>query len=59
MLINIFGNSSNNSERRIDTSIFVQKPFFRTNYLESNNEEDMDMKNQFRDKNLKDPISIR
>ena len=27
---------------KIDTSLFVQKPYLRTNYLESNIEEDID-----------------
>ena len=59
MPINVFGNFSNNSENKIDTSLFVQKPYLRVNYVESNIEEDIDMKNQFRIKNLPDPISIR
>ena len=59
MPINVFGNSSNNSEQKIDTSLFVQKPYLRTNYIEANIEEDIDLKNQFRIKNLPDPISIR
>ena len=59
MPINVFGNSSNNSENRIDTSLFVQKHYLRTNYIESNVEEDIDLKNQFRIKYLPDPISIR
>ena len=58
MPINVFGNSSNNSEQKIDTSLFVQKPYLRTNYIESNIEEDIDLKNQYRIKNLPDPISI-
>ena len=59
MPINVFGNSkSNNSENKIDTSLFVQKPYLRTNYIESNIEEDIDLKNQFRIKNLPDPISL-
>ena len=58
MPINVFGNSSNNSDKKIDTSLFVQKPYLRTNYIESNIEEDIDLKNQFRIKNLPDPISI-
>ena len=58
MPINVFGNSSNNSGKKIDTSLFVQKPYLRTNYIESNIEEDIDLKNQFRIKNLPDPISI-
>ena len=59
MPTNVFGKSSNNSEGRIDTSLFVQKPFLRTNYLGTNIEEDIDVKNQFRIKNLPDPTSIR
>ena len=59
MPINVFGNSSNNSEQKIDTSLFVQKPYLRTNYIEGNIEEDIDLKNQYRIKNLPDPISIR
>ena len=57
MPINVFGNSSNNSEQKIDTSLFVQKPYLRTNYIESNIEENIDLKNQYRIKNLPDPIS--
>ena len=59
MPINVFGNSSNNSEQKIDTSLFVQKPYLRTNYIESSIEEDIDLKNQYRIKNLPDPISTR
>ena len=59
MPINVFGNSSNNSEQKIDTSLFVQKPYPRTNYLEANLEEDIDLKYQYRIKNLPDSISIR
>ena len=59
MPINVFGNSSNNSEQKNDTSLFVQKPYLRTNYIEANIEEDIDLKNQFRIKSLPDPISIR
>ena len=40
--MNAFGNSSINSENEIDTSLFFQKPFSRTNYIESNIEEDFD-----------------
>ena len=59
MPINVFGNSSNNSDNKIDTSLFVQKPYLRTNYIEANIEEDIDLKNQYRIKNVLDPISIR
>ena len=48
MPINVFGNSnSNSSDNKIDTSLFVQKPYLRHNYIESNIEEDIDLKNQF------------
>ena len=61
MPINVFGNSSNNSDNKIDTSLFVQKPYLRTNYIEANIEENIDLKNQYRIilKNSPDPISIR
>ena len=59
MPINVFGNSSNNSDNKIDTSLFVQKPYLRHNYIESNIEEDIDLKNQFRIKNLPDPILVQ
>ena len=48
MPINVFGNSiSNDNGSKSDTSLFVQKPYLKTNYIESNLEEDMDFKNQF------------
>ena len=60
MPINVFGNSnSNSSDNKFDASQFVQKSYLRTNYIESNIEEDIDLKNQYRIKNLPDPISIR
>ena len=59
MPINVFGNSSNNSDNKIDTSLFVQKPYLRTNYIEANIEEDIDLKDQYRIKNLPNPISIK
>ena len=59
MPINVFGNSSSNSDNKIDTSLFVQKPYPRTNYIEANIEEEIDLKNQFRIKVSPDPINIR
>ena len=60
MPINLFGKSnSNSSDNKIDTSLFVQKPYLRHNYIEAKIEEHFDLKNQFRSKNLPDPISIR
>ena len=61
MPINLFGNSaySHDNDNEIDTSLFVQKPNLRSNYIEANIEEDIDLKNQNRIKNLPGPISIR
>ena len=59
MPTNVFGNSSNSSDIKIDTSLFVQKPYLRTIFKEANKEEDINLKNQYRIKNLPDPISIR
>ena len=57
---NVFGNSnSNDNGNEIDTSLCVQRPYLRINYIESEVEEDIDLKNQFRIKNLPDPSSIR
>ena len=58
MPINVFGNSnSNNSDNKIDTSLFVQKPYLRSNCIEADFREDIDLKNQYAVKNLLDPIS--
>ena len=59
MPINIFGNPSHDNGNKIDTSLFVQKPYLRTNYIESIIEEGIALKNQFRIRNVPDPISIR
>ena len=59
MPISVFGNSnSNDNNYRIDTSLIVQKPYLRANYIESNIEEDIDLKNQYSIKNVPDPINI-
>ena len=58
MPINVFGNSSHDNNK-IDTSLFVQKPYLRTNYLEANIEEEIDLKNQYRIKNLPDPTNLK
>ena len=55
---NVFGNSSNISNNKIDTSLFVRKPCLRTNYIEANIEENIKMKNQFKIKNLSCPQEI-
>ena len=59
MPINVFGKSTNNSDKKIDISLFVQKPYLRTIYIESNIEENIVLKSHLRNKNLPDPISIK
>ena len=58
--ISVFGNNSSSYDicNEIDTSLFVQKPYLRTDYIDSNIE-DIDSKNQYKNRNLPDPISIR
>ena len=55
-----FGNSSSSYDNgsKNDASNFVQKLYLNSNYIESNFEEDFDLK-KYRFKNLPDPISIR
>ena len=48
MPMNVFGNSANNYEHKIDTSLFVQNRYLRTNCIEANIEEGIDLKNQYR-----------
>ena len=55
-----FGNSnSNNSDNKIDTSLFVKKPYLRTNFIEANEEEDIDFKKQYKIENLPDPTNTQ
>ena len=59
MPIKVFGNSSHDNINKNDTRLFVQKPYLRTFYIESNIEEDIDLRNQNRIKTQPDPVSIR
>ena len=60
MPINVFGNSnSNDNGNKLDTSLFVQKRYLRTNYIEANIEVGIDLKNHYRIKNIPDPNCIR
>ena len=43
---------SKNISSNIDTSSFVKKPYLKTNYIEADIEEDIDMKNTYKIKNL-------
>ena len=58
MPINLFSKSSNNSGIDFDITLFVQKPYSRTVYFESDIEENKSMKNQYKIKNLNCPKSI-
>ena len=56
--MNVFGSTSSTNQANLDTTLFVQKPYFlRTNYLESDMEEDIDMKQKFKIKKLVDPTN--
>ena len=61
MPINVFGNSSSSHDNGInfDTSLFFQKHYLRTSFLEANIEGAIDLKNHFRINNLPDPLSLR
>ena len=60
MPINVFRNSnSNDNGNKIDTSLFVQKHCLRTKYIVINIDEDIDLSNQFRNRNLPKSISIQ
>ena len=59
MPINVFGNSSHDNNNKIDTSLFVQRPYLRANYIEANIEEDIDLKNRYRIINLPEPTNLQ
>ena len=59
MTINVFGKSSHDKNKKSDISPVVQKIYLRTNYIESNIEEEIDLRNQYKIKNLPDPINIQ
>ena len=59
MPINVFETSSHDKKDKTDTSLLVQKPYLRTNFRESNIEEDLDLKNQHKIKKSPDPINIQ
>ena len=47
MPIKVFANrSSNKSDKKIDTSLFVVKPYLRIKFIEANIGEDSNLKNQ-------------
>ena len=56
--MNVLVHLHHQSDSQIDTSNFVKKSYLKTNYIEANLEEDIDMKNQFYIKNLPNPINL-
>ena len=46
MAINVFGKTSGTTENKFDTTLFVQKPYLRNNYIQSNIEEEIDRRNE-------------
>ena len=48
MPINVFGISSHDNGNKFDTSLFIQKLYLRSTYIEVNVEQDIDLKNQYR-----------
>ena len=53
MPINVFGNSDN----KIDTSLFVQIPYLTSNFIARDIDHDINLKNQYRIKNMVNPIN--
>ena len=56
MPINVCCGTTGKTEIELDISSYVQIPYLRTNYNESNFEEDIDMKNQFKIKTSPNPV---
>ena len=56
MPINVFGNSLKNSEIKIDTPRFVQKSYLRSNYIETDIDHDINLKNQYTTINTLQPV---
>ena len=58
MPINVFDNSNSNDKgSKVDKSLFVQKQYFRNNYIESNIDHDINLKKQYRIKNFPLPVN--
>ena len=60
MPFKVFGNSnSTDNGNKIDASLFVPKNYLRTKFIEAKIEEDINLKHQYRNKSLPDPINIK
>ena len=59
MIIVLHSSSSHDNGKKTDTSLFVQRPYLRSEYIEADIEENIDSKNQFKTKNLPDLFGIR
>ena len=57
--INLFSSTSRKTESKLDTISIVSKPYLRTNYIQSNTGEEIDMKSHFKFKKLPLPVDDR
>ena len=58
MPINVFGNSSSsNDNNKIDLSQYARKSYLKSNYIETDIDHDINLKNQYRIINLQNPIN--
>ena len=58
MPINVFGNSSSsNDNNKIDLSQYARKSYIRSNYTETDVDHDINLKNQYRNINIPNPIN--
>ena len=55
----MFGSTSRNTDNKVVTSLLFHKPYLKTKFIKTKIEEEIDMKNQFRINNLKDPFRQR
>ena len=55
MPTNVFCNSNSNDNNKVDTSLFVQKSYLRSNYIETDIDHDINLKNIYKIKNMPEP----
>ena len=57
MTLNVFGNSLTSSNDKIDLSQYARKSYIRSNYIETDINHDIDLKNQYKLINIPNPIN--
>ena len=57
MTINVFGNSLTSSNDKIDLSQYARKSYIRSNYIETDINHNIDLKNQYKLINIPNPIN--